>query len=98
MKFPRFVAHTHDLAFRCPSRDFEIRIGESFFFDDKAVVSGCIEWVLKAFENSFVIMMDGRDFAMHDTAISNHFTAEGMSDTLMAKANAKNRKLAGKSF
>ncbi len=84
MKFPRFVSYTHDFTFSSPGRNFEIWIGERFFFNHKAVVSGCIEWVRQAFEDPFIIMMNRRDFAMHDPAISDHFTAKGVANALVA--------------
>ena len=83
-----FVPDAHDFILIGPGDDFEIcRQGTGF--DDQAVIARRLEGVRQSSVNTAAVMMDPRGFAVHDSIGPHHLRTKGMTDTLMAQADAK---------
>jgi hypothetical protein len=96
--FQRVLAmpNTHDLVLVGPRDDLEAfrkRAGS----DDETVVAGCLERVREAAIETFAIVVNHGCFAMHDPIGPHDLGAEGVTDALVAQADAKDGNLGGES-
>ena len=84
------VAHSHDLILIGPGDDLEL-VRQRAGLDHQAVISRRLERVGKAAIDPPAVVMDPRRLAVHDPAGSDDLGAQGMSDALMAQADAQER-------
>jgi len=88
---PSLVADAHDLPFRGPRGHFEVGVCPRFFFDDQRVVTRRVERIAEAGEDASAIVVDRRNFPVHDPGVADDLAAEGMADALMPEADAEDR-------
>ncbi len=90
----RFVAHAHDLAVVGPGGDFQA-VGQCVAVDNQAVIAGAGNRIGQLAEHALVVVVNRRDFAVHQRFGAYGVAAEGLADGLMAEADAHNRQFAG---
>ena len=84
------MAYRHDFVFLCPCGDLEVG-GEGAGTDDEGMVACGVEGVGQADEEAFVVVVDGRDFAVHEPPVAFDGCAPDVTDALVAEAYAQGR-------
>src|SRR5690554_5457291 len=92
------MSQSHDLVHRAvrvlrPGGDFQA-IRQALPTDHQRMVAGDGERIGEPLEYTLVQMVDRTGFAMHGLAGADYLAAEGLTDALVPKADAKNRQLA----
>ncbi|MDB6122406.1 MAG: hypothetical protein JWQ71_1399 [Pedosphaera sp.] len=82
------VTDAHDFAFVSLGGDFEA-IGDGVALDDEGVITGRGKRVRHVLEEIFAVVLNGRRFAVHHAIVHDDFSAESMTDALMAEADAE---------
>src|SRR5690606_33669398 len=94
------VAQTHDLVHAAvvalrPGDDLEA-VWQRLLFNDQRMVTRRGKRTRQAAEHTLAFVIDRRGLAMHHLARAHHLAAEYLAHALLAKADAKDRQLAGK--
>ena len=69
--------------------------GDCGCVDDQRVVAGCHEWVGQALEESLVVVVDGRGFAVDDAGVLGDLHAVHRADALVTQADTHDGDPAG---
>ncbi len=86
----RAVLQTHDSAVVQPSGDFEV-VWKSIAVDNQRMIACGGQRRGQVFEDAFAIVVHLAEFTVNDVIGAHDFATKGLSDGLMAKADAQKR-------
>jgi hypothetical protein len=91
------VAQAHDLALGGFGGDFE-RGREGFAFHEQGMVARGLEGIGEVGEDAGVVVLNGRGFAVHESAGADDVATENMADALMPEAYAEEGRIWAEAF
>src|SRR5689334_1410152 len=91
------VPHAHDLPVIGPGRDLQ-RLRKRFALDHQGMITGRRKWLLQSAENTLILVVHARYFAVHHLLRMHDLAAESLADALMTEAHAQYRDLSGEAL
>src|SRR5258705_5880860 len=91
------MTQSHDDVVSGKSRNLQT-LGKRFSFNNQRMISTGLKMIIHSLEDRFAIMTDFRCLSMHQLGSAHHLPSKSLTDCLVAKADAQQWNLSGKTL